>query len=324
LFASAREIGKNPVSKKILGKELVAFRTSVGEVVVMTGQCSHLGASLAGGCVENDTIRCPYHGWRYGADGQCLEIPGQKAVPVFARQISFPVKERNGFIFFFNGPKASFDLPFFIGENANEYSAGGHFDFNAGCRWYMLAAHAFDQRHIEYVHERQLLSSLEIDQPAPHARRAVHTSLVVGESKFDRIIRLALGKKVTISMTVWGGNMVLVEGNFKKARSRFFLMATPQEDGTSQVDGIIFIRKTGIRIFDSVWGPLNFAIRRWFTSGYLLNELNDLRTHIYRAGALGEQDQKLIEYFHWVSKVAAPRLAPVENQPVAGPLEARG
>ena len=32
-------------------------------------------ASLAYGVVENDGIRCQYHGWKFDASGRCVEQP---------------------------------------------------------------------------------------------------------------------------------------------------------------------------------------------------------------------------------------------------------
>ena len=39
--------------------------------------CAHRRASLTLGRVEERGIRCCYHGWLYGADGQCLEMPAE-------------------------------------------------------------------------------------------------------------------------------------------------------------------------------------------------------------------------------------------------------
>ena len=52
------------------GRELVAYRDSQDRVRVLAAYCVHLGAHLGvGGTVEGDTILCPFHGWRYNADG---------------------------------------------------------------------------------------------------------------------------------------------------------------------------------------------------------------------------------------------------------------
>ena len=41
--------------------------------------CPHRGADLAFGRLEADGLRCPFHGWKFDADGRCLETPAEPA-----------------------------------------------------------------------------------------------------------------------------------------------------------------------------------------------------------------------------------------------------
>src|SRR5262249_24437938 len=115
LFGESRELAGQPLTKRVLGRDLVAFRTSRGSVSVLDAHCSHLGADLGCGRVVGDAIQCPFHNWQYAADGQCIAIPGARRTPSFARQHRYPVEERHGYVFFFNGTAALFPLPFFFG-----------------------------------------------------------------------------------------------------------------------------------------------------------------------------------------------------------------
>src|SRR4051794_29170187 len=102
LFCPERELYRGPVSKPILGKRLVAFRTASGKVSVLDAHCSHLGADLGCATVTGETIQCPFHHWHYGIDGQCTHIPALNRIPPFARQRSYPAVLRHGYLFFFN------------------------------------------------------------------------------------------------------------------------------------------------------------------------------------------------------------------------------
>jgi phthalate 4,5-dioxygenase len=60
---------------RILGEDLVLFQSKKGELGLLEDRCSHRGASLSYGRVEERGIACPYHGWLYDTAGNCLETP---------------------------------------------------------------------------------------------------------------------------------------------------------------------------------------------------------------------------------------------------------
>ena len=114
-FCTRAELGRGPVSRDLFGQRLVGFLTASGRVAVLAARCAHLGADLGGGRVRGENLQCPFHQWEYGADGRCARIPACAEIPAFARQERFPVVERHGNVFVFNGPEARFPLPFYPG-----------------------------------------------------------------------------------------------------------------------------------------------------------------------------------------------------------------
>src|SRR5947208_13460292 len=66
---------KNPLRIKVLGENLVLFRDGSGKPGLLAEHCSHRGTSLYYGRVEEDGLRCLYHGWKYDLEGNCLETP---------------------------------------------------------------------------------------------------------------------------------------------------------------------------------------------------------------------------------------------------------
>ena len=78
------------------GRDLVAFRQLDGAVKVLDAHCQHLGASLAhGGCVVEDGIQCPFHGWVWNGAGRNVRIPYQDRPNKGRRVRSYPVAELN-------------------------------------------------------------------------------------------------------------------------------------------------------------------------------------------------------------------------------------
>src|SRR5882762_3717316 len=69
--------GKFPLKRRLLGEDLIVFRTSDGAFGAMEPVCPHRGASLEFGSIEEGGIRCAYHGWKFAPSGRCLEQPAE-------------------------------------------------------------------------------------------------------------------------------------------------------------------------------------------------------------------------------------------------------
>jgi nitrite reductase/ring-hydroxylating ferredoxin subunit len=75
IMSSELERDGAPLRLMLLGEKLIAFRDSSGRVGVMDHRCPHRCASLFLGRNEENGIRCIYHGWKYDADGNCVDMP---------------------------------------------------------------------------------------------------------------------------------------------------------------------------------------------------------------------------------------------------------
>ena len=96
-----------PKMVRILGEDLVMFRDRQGRPGLLYPRCMHRGTSLYYGIVEEQGIRCCYHGWLFDVEGNCLEMPcepGGGKRRDLARQPWYPVEERYGLIFAYLGP----------------------------------------------------------------------------------------------------------------------------------------------------------------------------------------------------------------------------
>ena len=113
----ARELPKPdtpPVRVRLLSERLIAFRDSGGRIALTDEFCAHRRVSLWFGRVEQGGIRCPYHGWKYDATGQCIEIPSESAGSDLCTRVklkSYPCIERGGVIWAYMGPAADMPAP---------------------------------------------------------------------------------------------------------------------------------------------------------------------------------------------------------------------
>lgn len=254
-----------------------------------------MGADLGCGVVVGESIQCPFHNWKYGADGVCHHIPGANSIPAFARQVNYPVEERHGYVFFFNGPEALFPLPFFDGENPADFKAGRVFSNIAQAEWFMVAAQGFDAQHFQTVHDRRLLQPPQIDSPSPFARRNRWLAEIIGEETRDRVLRILVGKTVNLTITNWGGTIFTVKAEFPRACSRFLVFFRPLEGKQTQFDAIVYSRCGS--------SSLGLVARRWFTRGHLFAENKKIRDTQYRPTHFVSADADMIECFKWLAEL---------------------
>ncbi|HEX9443439.1 MAG TPA: Rieske 2Fe-2S domain-containing protein, partial [Candidatus Binatia bacterium] len=107
--ALGEELPENgaPLPIKLLGEDLVLFRDGQGRPSLLGRNCSHRGADLSLGRIEDGGLRCLYHGWLYDAGGRCLEQPAEPEGSDFKNKIrhrSYPCRELGGLIFAYMGP----------------------------------------------------------------------------------------------------------------------------------------------------------------------------------------------------------------------------
>lgn len=78
------------INVRLLGQELVIWRAD-GEIRAWQDLCIHRGARLSLGKVKGDTLACPYHGWVYNGEGNCIHIPAHpdQVPPAKARTKSY-------------------------------------------------------------------------------------------------------------------------------------------------------------------------------------------------------------------------------------------
>ncbi|MEZ4660388.1 MAG: Rieske 2Fe-2S domain-containing protein [Caldilineaceae bacterium] len=80
---------------RLLGRELVVWQADA-QIQVWDDLCIHRGARLSAGRLHGVHLACPYHGWRYAADGRCVHMPAhpEQTPPAKATAHSYPVQVR--------------------------------------------------------------------------------------------------------------------------------------------------------------------------------------------------------------------------------------
>src|SRR5215469_15500914 len=142
-----------PVRVKLLGEELVAFRTTDGRIGLIEEFCPHRRASLWLGRNEENGLRCVYHGWKFGIDGQCVDQmnePRQFAAKIKAT--AYPTYEMSGAIWAYMGPPEKQPAPpkFEWTQMAPTHRAVSR--VKEECNWLQALEGGIDTSHFTILH----------------------------------------------------------------------------------------------------------------------------------------------------------------------------
>ena len=153
------EVSETPKEIRILGEDLVIFKTSKGNIGLVHKACPHRRASMAYGKTEERGIRCCYHGWLFSPDGEILETPGEDPDSKPAAKLretfklgAYPIIEFNGLVFSYLGPidkipefphYDAFEIP---GNTSSPY----RIDYN--CNWIQVLDAIMDPVHTSFLH----------------------------------------------------------------------------------------------------------------------------------------------------------------------------
>jgi phthalate 4,5-dioxygenase len=148
-----------PVRLKLLSEQLVAFRDSEGRLGAIDEFCAHRGVSLWFGRNEESGLRCPYHGWKYDVNGQCVDVPSESEESGYCKRIklkAYSLVERGGVIWIYMGPpELKPPLPewefatvparqSFISKRLQE------------CNWLQAMEGGIDSSHVSFLHSGAL------------------------------------------------------------------------------------------------------------------------------------------------------------------------
>lgn len=276
-----------------LGGRVVVYRRASGEPVVLTARCPHMGADLALGDVVDDQIRCTYHHFCFGSDGDCRSIPSQGRIPPAARVFSYPCTERFGLVWAYNGETPRFgppevrdyaeqDLAFRarrtnVFEVAPWLSIGNTFDF-MHLRYVHDFEFDFDPKQIRYLDDHRIELEINFDSPAT--------------GPFQQKIRVS-GTNVVSFSTIADTTTVglFTSTPIGHASQTYYVAAVPRDPELSE-------QELASRI----------AEQEALGDGLLVDDARTLQGIRFQVGSLVAEDKAMAKYLEWVSRfpTAAP------------------
>jgi phthalate 4,5-dioxygenase len=154
-----------PKRVRLLGEDLVAFRSASGNCGLVVEACPHRGASLFFGRNEEEGLRCVYHGWKFDVTGACVDMPSEPAESNFKAKVrarAYTAAEQGGIIWAYMGADqdAPPALPQFewcaVPEEQVHHQYKGIYE----CNFMQALEGDIDTSHLYFLHGR-----LQPDQP---------------------------------------------------------------------------------------------------------------------------------------------------------------
>jgi phthalate 4,5-dioxygenase oxygenase subunit len=142
------------VRVRLLGENLVAFRTISGKIGLVDPFCPHRGTSLFFGRNEEEGIRCSYHAWKFDISGACIDQRGEPEENKFKSKFkvaAYPCVERGGIIWTYVGSR---EVPSSMPAiEANHSDGTSHVSRTLRyCNWLHALEGDIDTLHSEYLH----------------------------------------------------------------------------------------------------------------------------------------------------------------------------
>ena len=198
--------GNRPVVPvKLLGENLVLFRDDDGELGLIDRACPHRGADLCFGRLEDNGLRCPFHGWHFNRDGQCVEQPGEPEGSKMHEQIkttSYPVVEKNGIIFAYMGPGEPPEFPnfdCFRAPDTHVFAFKGLWE----CNWLQAMEVGIDPAHASFLHR-----FLEDEDPADSYGKQFRDKAADTDIPMTKLLRDYPRPEITVEETEYGMRII--------------------------------------------------------------------------------------------------------------------
>lgn len=257
MIATSEEVNSHkPLALRFFGRDFALYRgQETGRIVLLDAYCPHMKTHLAarndtsyvvqdghGTNIEGDNIRCPYHAWRFGPDGQCNEIPYHEGpIPKTACIKSWPVVESLGAIWVWHDPEG--------GEPEWEHPSLAEWDRPDWVQW------RFDDLGILEQHPQEVIDNIcDYSHLGPIHGSTVkryenefrgHLAIQRQAGPHRTLVRPDGGSPELDTITTYHGPGVLISYLTGYFDTVLMINHTPVEDGSIRVWHALLVKSPG-------------------------------------------------------------------------------
>lgn len=235
---------KVPKSIAFFDYKIALFRDENGKASALYAYCPHMGADLGVGKVVGNTLVCPYHKWAFNGAGSCTRVVGKNTTAEANHTLSFPLVEKYGFIWIFNGEKADYPFP------EIKWSEKDHWILSfppsvIGCHPHIIGTNNPDFNHIETTHGLQFDG---IPTQSQDAHRLFYKYRINFKPKniIDSLFAAFSGKTYDFDIVQNGASNIVMDISSTNYDFRTLISLYPTTDGKTVSRFFLFIPKGGL------------------------------------------------------------------------------
>jgi len=148
-----------PFATRLWGEPIVLYRDAEGNAVALKDVCPHRSAPLSMGDVEDGVLRCFYHGWAFGKEGNCVDVPTMRLQPEKKSNLDscsathYAVMEHEGLVWVWRGNPLTADARKLPRHPAPEQTLPVDTILDYGCDWTYIVENNLDSPHLYWLHD---------------------------------------------------------------------------------------------------------------------------------------------------------------------------
>ncbi len=165
---------KQPQEFELLGQKIVLWLDNSGQAVAAKNRCCHRSAQLSQGKVIDGNLVCPYHGWRFNSEGNCVKVPqleDSSQIPKTYQIKTYSCQERYGYIWVCLGEPLN-KIPEIVEAEDPNFRLIPEFYETWNCAGLRVMENELDLAHPTFVHTTTFGSEAH---PIPDAIEARET-----------------------------------------------------------------------------------------------------------------------------------------------------
>ena len=269
---------------EVLKRKITLYRDNEGAIHAIDSKCPHIGADLGLGKVIGCKLQCPFHHWTIDKEGKCFKANNKETN---RKSNIYPVQEKWGYIWIFNGPKPSFEIP--EPPKDRDLAILKSPSQEIKCHPHLVTANAMDVTHFAALHGLKFTKEPHVETKEPHT---VTTEMQGYPSSklFQRLIGVNKNSPIKVKSSTIGGHIAWLD--ITEPYKFNVLFTTKQSNKDTCITNVFFFLPKGINY-----------LRALIAVHYLLHDDRKVLDSLDFFPGFADEDHALKEFYNTVNKM---------------------